>query len=66
MKEMSYRSKVHTKQELLYQIMDIGTCIREHSEMIQWAANSFLKRATLCTENREGYFEQLYDILHKI
>jgi hypothetical protein len=57
-KEMTYRTKVHTREELLYQIM-APACIRGHPEMTQWAVNSCLERARLCIENRGGYFEQL-------
>jgi hypothetical protein len=39
---MTYRIKVHTRDELLHQIMD-AAYIQEHPEMVQWAVNSGLE-----------------------
>jgi oligoribonuclease (3'-5' exoribonuclease) len=65
MKEMFYRTKVHTTEESLRQIMDAAAYIHEHSELIQRAVNSCMKRARLCIENRGRHFEQLQDVLHE-
>jgi hypothetical protein len=56
---MTYRTKVHTREELLHQIMNNAAYIQRHSEMIQWAVNSHLEQARLCIENCGAYFEQL-------
>jgi hypothetical protein len=37
MKEMTYRTKVHVRKELLHQIVDVAAYIRRHPEMIQCA-----------------------------
>jgi hypothetical protein len=42
MKEITRRMKVHTREELLHQIMD-DAYISEHHELIQWAVNSCLE-----------------------
>jgi hypothetical protein len=42
-KKMTYRTKVHTREELLHQIMDAAAYIQEHPKMIQWAVNSCLE-----------------------
>jgi Arc/MetJ family transcription regulator len=58
MKEMSFRTKVHTTEELLRRIMD-AAYIRKHPEMVQRAVDSCLERARLYIENRDGHIEQL-------
>jgi hypothetical protein len=49
MKEMTYRTKVHTSEKFLHWIMDAAIYIREHSEMIQRAVNSCCNEQALKT-----------------
>jgi hypothetical protein len=59
---MSYRTEVHTREELLRRIMDADAHIRGHPERTERAVNTCLELATRCVENHGGHFEQLYDI----
>jgi hypothetical protein len=61
MKEMTYRVKVHTREELLHGIMDYAAYIPEQPKIIQRTVEFCLKRARLCADNRVGHFEQLQD-----
>jgi hypothetical protein len=58
MKDMTYRIKVYMKEELHW-IMETAAYKWEHREMIQWALNSSLEWARLCTENHGRHSEQL-------
>jgi hypothetical protein len=59
MKEMTYRTKVHKRKELLQHIIAAAAYIQKLLKMIQQAVNSCLKRARPCTENHGGHFKQL-------
>jgi hypothetical protein len=50
MTKITYRAKVDTREELLQQIMNAASYIREHPEMLHRAVNSCLKLARLCIE----------------
>jgi hypothetical protein len=54
MKEMIYRTKVHTREELLHRIMDAAAYTRTHRND-STAVNSCLERARLCIGNRGGH-----------
>jgi hypothetical protein len=54
LKEMNYRTKVHTRKEPLQRIMDAAAYIRKNCEMIEQAVNSCLERPRLCIGNRGG------------
>jgi hypothetical protein len=45
MKEMTYKTKLRTREELLHRIMDAAAYIREHLKMIQRAVISCLEQA---------------------
>jgi hypothetical protein len=54
MKDMTYRTKVQARGELLHQFMDAAANTRDHPEVIQRALNACLERARLRIENRAG------------
>jgi hypothetical protein len=43
MKEMTYTTKGHMREELLCRIVDADAYIQEYTEMIQWPVNSCLE-----------------------
>jgi hypothetical protein len=57
MKEMTCKSKVHSKKELLHRIMAAAAYI--HPEMFEPSVNSCFKRARLSIEGRGGQSERL-------
>jgi hypothetical protein len=58
LKEMTCRTKVHTRKELLHRIVDAAANIQEHREVIQWRVNWCLERESLCVWKRRPTSEQ--------
>jgi hypothetical protein len=59
MKEMTHRTKVHTREELLHRIVNVAAYIQDHPEVIQHGESTCLERARLRIEKRGGHFEQI-------
>jgi hypothetical protein len=56
MKEMTYRTNLNTRRELLHRTVAAAACKRELTEMIRLEVNSCLERASLSFENFVGHF----------